>query len=223
MRWLSACLLAVFAAVPAAAPAQERKFEPVDAGAADPSWLQFRTRLMTALERKDAKFVLGTLDPKIRNGEGRADGVAEFRKVWNFDKDPGHLYTELRRLLSLGSVYVQEDKKPAALCAPYVTFQWPDDVDPLGHGAIIVREALVKARPGNRADTVATLGHALVEVADWEVPDEDPKSPQKWVKIATRAGAGYVPEEQMRSAVEHRACFRRSGNGWRMVVLLSGD
>ena len=28
------------------------------------------------LERKDAKFVLGTLDPKIRNGEGRADGVS---------------------------------------------------------------------------------------------------------------------------------------------------
>lgn len=223
MRLIAACLLAVLAAVPIAATAQERAFEPVDAGAADPSWLQFRTRLMTALERKDAKFVLGTLDPKIRNGEGRADGVAEFRKVWNFDKDPGHLYTELRRLLSLGSVYVQEDKKPVALCAPYVTFKWPDDVDPLGHAAIIVREALVKAKPGNRADTVATLGHALVEVADWEVPDEDPKSPQKWVRIATKAGPGYVPEEQVRSAVEHRACFRRSGSGWRMVVLLSGD
>jgi len=223
MRWIAASLLAVFACVPVTTQAQVRAFDPVDEGAADPSWLQFRTRLMTALERKDSKFVLGTLDPRIRNGEGRADGLAEFRKVWNFDKDPGHLYTELRRLLSLGSVYVREDKKPAELCAPYVTFKWPDDVDPLGAGAIIVREALVKAQPGNRSDTVATLGHVLVEVADWEVADEDPKSPQKWVRIATKAGPGYVPEEQVRSAVEHRACFRRSGNGWRMTVLLSGD
>jgi len=223
MRWLTACLLVALAAAPIVAPAQERKFEPVDEGAADPSWLQFRTRLMTALERKDAKAVLGTLDPKIRNGEGRAEGIAGFRKIWDFDKDPGRLYTELRRLLSLGSVYVQEYKPPPVLCAPYVTFKWPDDVDPLGHGAIIVREALVKAKPGNRSDTVAMLGPVLVEVTDWEVADEDPKSPQKWVKITTKAGPGYVPEEQLRSAVEHRACFRRSSTGWRMVVLLSGD
>lgn len=222
MRLAAACLLAVLAAATAAAQAQVRKLEPVDEGAADPSWQQFRNRLMAALERKDAQVVLGTLDPKVRNGDGRPDGAAEFRKAWDFDKSPGPLYTELRRLLSLGSVYVRVEKKPAELCAPYVTFKWPADVDPLNHGAVLVRDALVKAKPGNRADTVTTLGHDLVEVSDWEVADEDPKSPQKWVKIVTKAGPGYLPEEQVRSAVEHRACFRRGKDGWRMTVLLSG-
>ncbi|MGH8616411.1 MAG: hypothetical protein ACREUW_01870 [Burkholderiales bacterium] len=223
MRLVAACLLAAFTCAPVTTQAQVRKLEPVDEGAADPTWQQFRNRLMAALERKDAKAVLGTLDPKVRNGEGRPDGVAEFRKAWDFDKNPGSLYTELRRLLSLGSVYVREEKKPAALCAPYVTFKWPDDVDPLNHGAVLVRDALVKTKPGNRSDTVTTLGHDLVEVTDWEIVDEDPKSPQKWVKIVTRAGPGYLPEEQVRSAVEHRACFRRGANGWRMIVLLSGE
>ena len=74
MRLAAACLLAVLAAATAAAQAQVRKLEPVDEGAADPSWQQFRNRLMAALERKDAKVVLGTLDPKVRNGDGRLGG-----------------------------------------------------------------------------------------------------------------------------------------------------
>jgi hypothetical protein len=220
---LRATLLATGLLFALGADAQVRKLEPVDDGAGDPSWVRFKNQFVAALEKKDRKAVLDTLDPKVRNGEGRPDGVAEFRKAWDFDKSPDALFTELRRLLLLGSVYVREGKKPAELCAPYVTFKWPDDIDPLGGGAVLVRDALVKAKPANASGTVTTLSYDIVEVSDWEVKDDDAKSSQKWVKIKTKAGEGYLPEEQLRSAVEHRACFRRSGTGWKLTALLSGD
>jgi hypothetical protein len=33
-----------------------------------------------------------------------------------------------------------------------------------------------------------------------------------------KEGTGFVPEEQIRSPVEHSACFIRTARGWRMTV-----
>ena len=196
----------------------------VDEGAADASWQRYRRTLSVALERQDRQFVLATLDARVRNGEGRPDGIAAFRKAWDFDHDPQALFTELRELLSLGSVYVREAGKPVELCAPYVPFKWPEEVDPLNHGAVLIRDALIKAAPSQQSATITRLGQVIVGVDDWEVEDlAAPGARQKWVKVVTPAGAGYLPEEQIRSAVEHRACFRRSAQGWKLTSLFAGD
>jgi len=42
------------------------------------------------------------------------------------------------------------------------------------------------------------------------------------VKIKIKEGAGYVPEEQIRSPLEHIACFVKTANGWRMTALGAG-
>jgi hypothetical protein len=56
----------------------------------------------------------------------------------------------------------------------------------------------------------------LVDVADWEVNDQAAESKQKWVRIKIGGGEGYLPEEQIRSPIEHTACFIRTDGGWRM-------
>jgi len=86
--------------------------------------------------------------------------------------------------------------------------------------ALTAAAALVAAAD---APTLKTLSYDLVRVLDWEVADEDKASRQKWVQVKSDAGAGYLPEEQVRSPLEYRACFARQGAAWRLTGLEVGD
>lgn len=211
--------LLIAAAASAPVPAQDQKIEPVDEALRDASWAAFRARLLTAIAKRDRAFVLGILDPKIRNGSDAPRGIAEFRKQWEVDADNGAFWRELPSALSVGSAWFQRSKQQRELCAPYVLAKWPREVDPSVYGVISTREALVKTEPSWESATLATLSYHIVRVTDWEVADQDPKFGQKWVRIRLlKEGTGYVPEEHVRSPIEHTACFVRAGNGWRLTV-----
>jgi len=213
-------MLAIFAVAILAQPAhsQERTLEPVDEAGKDASWNGFRKRLLGALEKRDRKFVLGVLAQNVRNGSDSPRGIAEFRKQWHLDDNDSPFWQELSSALSLGSAWLAREKQPRELCAPYVLAKWPDDMDFTRNGVIVAREVLVKSEPSAGSETLATLSYHIVPVPDWEVDDRDAGSKQKWVKIRIKDQDGYVPEEQIRSPIEHAACFIRTENGWRLTV-----
>lgn len=230
---LQACICVLMAAAFSAA-AQERsdaarltaqpvtKLLPVDEAAKDPSWVTFRNRLLAALEARDRKFLLSIIDANIRNSMEAPRGPDSFRKMWNVDGADSTLWRELRAALFLGSAWHKPEKGPRELCAPYVPVVWPTQLDPFDYGAIVAREVLVKAEPAYDSETLATLSYDLVVVRDWELPDKAPQSAQKWVRIRLGDRDGFVPEEQVRSPIEHRACFIRTEAGWRMVAFVVG-
>ncbi|MDB5810160.1 MAG: hypothetical protein JWN94_2282 [Betaproteobacteria bacterium] len=222
MRVASALGLACLLLFAVAASAQQLKLAPVDEGASDPNWPRFKARLVEALAKRDQQFVLGIVDRRIRNMSG-TDGEAEFKKLWELQSADGPLWTELAKLLFLGSVYVKRDAKTQELCAPYVYYRWPRDNAGNASGAVIARETLLKAQPAANAVTLASLSYDLVAVADWEVADQNKESTQKWVKLKSGATEGYVPEEHVRSPLEYRACFASSGTRWRMTALEVGE
>jgi len=211
-------LLALACAVPLPLAAQERRLEPVDEAAKDMSWVNFRNRLLAALDRRDRKFALAALDRNVRNGSDAPRGIVEFRKQWHLDADDSPFWGELRSALGLGSAWLAREKRPRELCAPYVLAKWPEDIEPTKNGVVVAREALVKSEPSSASQTIATLSHVIVGVGDWEVDDKDAGSTQKWVRIWLNSGIGYVPEEQIRSPIEHAACFIKTEDGWRMTV-----
>lgn len=209
------------AAKPAAANkalASERRIEPVDEALRDASWANFRARLLEALAKRDRAYVLGILDRNIRNGSDRPRGIAEFRKQWELGAKDSPFWRLLPSALSVGSAYLARGKRPRELCAPYVLAVWPRDVDPTTYGVITAREALVKSEPSHDANTLGTLSYHIVRVTDWEVPDEDKGFAQKWVRIWYKDLIAFVPEEQIRSPIEHAVCFVRTPAGWRMTV-----
>jgi hypothetical protein len=212
------CLL-LFASVTSA---QQLKLAPVDEGASDPNWPRFKARLVEALQKRDQQFVLGIVDRRIRNMSGTG-GEAEFKKLWELQSADSSLWSELPKLLFLGSVYVKRDAKTQELCAPYVYYRWPRDNAGNASGAIIARETLLKAQPATNAANLSSLSYDLVAVTDWEVADENKESAQKWVKLKAGAIEGYVPEEHVRSPLEYRACFLNSGGRWRMTALEAGE
>ena len=197
--------------------AQERRLEPTDEAAKDASWLSFKKRLIAAIDKRDRKFILGILDKNVRTGLEGGRGVTEFRRLWELDSEQSPLWQELRTVVALPAAYHRPDKGRAELCAPYVAVRWPQDMDAFKGGAIIANEVLVKSTPTANADTVATLSYNMVEVADWEVDDRDAASKQKWVRIWLKSGIGFVPEEHIRSPIEHTACFVKGETAWRLV------
>ena len=75
-------------------------------------------------------------------------------------------------------------------------------------GAIIVKEALVKAQPAANAATLQTCHTSSSTVVGLgSRRSGQGHHAQKWVKLETAAGEGYVPEEHVRSPLEYRACF----------------
>ena len=218
MRALIWSLILVVTVASGAAWSQERKLPPIDEGAGDVSWLRFKKRLMDAIERRDKQFLLSILDKNVRNQDARARGIAHFRKQWELDTEDSPLWRELAAALQLGGAYIQRDRGPRELCAPYLLGRWPDDVEPFKHGVVISRDTPVQAEPSSASAAIGTLSYDIVNVIDWEVDDKARDAKQKWVRIRYRNRDGYIPEEQIRSPIEQAACFVKSGNGWRMTA-----
>jgi hypothetical protein len=198
--------------------AQEMKILPVDEAATDRSWVTFKNRLLTALQKHDRKFVLSIVDRNIRNGVDGGRGSVEFRKQWNIESDESPLWRELASALFLGGAYLKREKGPAELCTPYLLAKWPPDIDPFGHGVIVTSDAAVKKEPNSSSTTLQTLSYDIVPVTDWEIADREAGVAQRWVKVRVKDADGYVPEEHIRSPIEHAACFVKGVNGWRMVA-----
>ncbi|MGE4109658.1 MAG: hypothetical protein AB7E73_03060 [Burkholderiales bacterium] len=199
----------------------EQVFAPRDDAAYDQSWTRFRDQLLEAVQKRDLKFEMGIVDPNVRNGIDRPNGHLEFRRQWHVDDEDSPLWRELPRALHLGAVYYSHARMPRSLCAPYVMPHWPKNVDPRSHGAITARETAMRDAPSGAAATLASLGHSIVRVSDWEVADSDREVKQKWVKISFDEREGYIPEEHIRSPIEHLACFRKSEAGWRLTSFLA--
>ncbi len=221
-KLLRAAVATVLIAASAAVGAQQARLAPVDEAAADASWANFKTRLLDALAKRDQKALLAMVDSRIRNISGK-NGAPEFRRLWQPHSADSALWKELPKLLFLGGAYIKPSKGPAEFCAPYVRYKWPDNAPPDADGAIIAREVLLKTKPSASAPTQRTLSYDLVNVLDWEVADVESSSPQKWVKILADRAIGYVPEEQVRSPLEHRACFVKTGTSWRIVAFEVGE
>ena len=221
-KLLNATAAAVFLAASAAVTAADAKLPPVDEAAGDVSWVRFKNRLLESIVRRDGKFVTGIVAPRIRNFTDK-DGITEFRKLWEPQSASSPLWVELPKILFLGGAFVKHEKGVIEFCAPYVHFKWPEQAPADVDGAITARETLLKAKPSAASATVLALSYDLVKVLDWEVADESGDGKQHWVKIQTTAGPGFVPEEHIRSPLEYRACFAKSGAAWRLTALEVGE
>jgi hypothetical protein len=224
MQRIAGFLLLVFVLGAGNVAAQTVKLAPVDEAAGDATWTRFRARLIEALLKRDEKFMLGILDRNVRNISG-PDGVAEFRKLWEMHSADSPLWSELPKVLFLGSSFVKQDRKDKAseVCAPYVYFKWPADAPDAANAAVITREALLKAGPAASTATLQTLSYDLLHVANWEVADDNKDSKQIWVAVRGKTGTGYLPQEQVRSPLEYRACFVKRDGNWRMCGLEVGE
>src|SRR5262245_8073146 len=116
-RWFAFFLILVVVSV---AVGQERYLRPVDEANLDPSFLEFRTKLIAAAERRDAKFIYGILDPQIKLSFGGHQGVKDFKKMWAVETADTKFWMAFLPVIKNGGAFLREDgKRTGRFLAPY--------------------------------------------------------------------------------------------------------
>ena len=209
-------LAALALAAPAASQAEVRRLPPVDRCATDRSFVDFRTRLIGAVDRQNLGFILSILSQDVQSSFGGEPGRADFIAHWSLDRPAtSALWRELGAVLRLGCARVED----GALWMP--SFSAPaggDEEDELVPRFIaVVPGAVLRASASDGARVIAPL--------EWDVmtaPDNDGTSP--WIAARLADGRrGFVRRRDVRDLADYRAVFEKRGGRWRMTAFIAGD
>jgi hypothetical protein len=208
MKKLFAALFFLYATL---AAAQVGKLPPADEAARDPEFFAFRAHLQAAVARHDAAAVLAAADPKIRTSFGTGGGIEELRKKLSAANSP--LWDELGTVLAFGGAF----QEGGSYAAPYVFARWPERFDAFEHVAVLGTNVRVRAEKGTSGRILAALTFDVVRLAS-------PGIDSDWVHVKLRDGrTGYISSRYVRSPVDYRALFNKTGVGWRMTAFVAGD
>lgn len=211
------------AQLPITAPAYADKLYPVDEGAKEPSFNNFRQQLRSAIKRRDTKFILNRLDPNISVSFGVCgSGIKCFKELWQPQKPSSELWHELSKVIELGGTF-ENNENGKLFCAPYVFTKFPRQVEGKEvegvpeYSVITGKDVNVRSRPSLKAPVVATLSYDIVKTIF-----EENSNNSNWVKIATPI-PGYVSNQFVRHPIDYRACFQINKGRWVMTVFIAGD
>ncbi len=200
---------------------QEKFVKPVDEGAKDPSFLAFRKRAIAAAERKDANFIYSIIDPRIKNGFGGNDGIANFKREWKLTSKKSEFWAEFLAVMRNGGTF---SDRGTTFTAPYTFSSWPDDIDGFEYHAIFGNNVNLRKEPDLKAPVIAQLSYNVVEIQPETVPKSGKSEYPGWWLIKTLGGlSGYVRQEYVRSHIDYRAGFTKRRGVWKMDFFLAGD
>lgn len=226
MRSRSIFLPLLLAAMCSLVAAQERYLMPVDEGAKDASFLAFRNRLIAAVEKKDVKFLLSIIDPRIKIGFGGDDGIAEFKKYWKINHKGSRFWDEFSRVIKNGGKFDGSGKRIySTFTAPYTFTSWPENVD--AYHAIIGRDVNLREVPSADSKIIDRLSYNIVtlnfdESVKIGTGDEDRR--YEWAKVETLGGKkGFVKGEFVRGHLDYRASFEKQRGVWKLIFFVAGD
>ncbi len=180
---------------------------PKDETAKDKALSAFLTKLKDVLKRKDRDGLLALLAPEIDAGLRTMVGPNAFFTAWGLSDPNSSVYGVLAQILSMPGVMVGEQ-----YCAPYVSAQFPSDLDRSKHQVVLNPNVKVRETNSATAKVVATLSYEIVQVLE--------RGPE-WTKVRTQSGIdGYIPIAYLYSPAGYRACLGKNAEGvWQVQSL----
>ena len=218
-------LFALLIALAGVGLAQERFVKPVDEAPQDASFLAFRTKLIDAVERKDAAFIVSILDPRINLSFGGDEGIADFKRIWKINSKNSDFWDEFLIVIKNGGRWRNDAPKSKVFYAPYTFDSFPEDLDSFTHEAIFGSNVNLREGPDPNSRVVAQLSYNVVTVAtDPDTEAGKIREKNGWSKIKTLGGLeGWVKNEYVRSPIDYRAGFEKKRGVWKMVAFIAGD
>jgi hypothetical protein len=210
----------------AAQKSGERFVLPVDEGGKDASFKEFRDKLINAVQKRDRKFIISVLDPKIMNNYGGGVVIKDFQQIWKINSPESELWDELLAILTNGGKFEKAARlQNKQFCAPYTFSTFPNDLDAFDYSMIFGNNVNLRDRPDLKSDTVAALSYNIVKV-DYEKSIRSKARDDKftWLRVETLGGKkGFVSAKYVRSAFDYRACLEKIKGIWKMTALIAGD
>ena len=224
MKLLLILTFALFAFSNAFAQA-ERFVKPIDEAQKDASFAAFRAKLIDAANRRDAKYILSILDPKILLSYGEDAGIEDFKRMWKINSPQSEFWNEFSVVINNGGTFYKEAGANKTFWAPYTFNSFPEDLDALEYSTIFGNNVNLRAQPNTNAAVVASLSYNVVKV-DYanSIENKNKEGDYLWLKVETLGGKkGFVKSEFVRSAFDYRAGFEKKNGKWLMTVFIAGD
>jgi hypothetical protein len=220
---ITTCLVLLVATL--ATVGQERFLRPIDEAGLDPSFLAFRNKLIAAVERRDARYLVSILDPKVKMSFGEEEGVGDFKRVFSINNRNAQFWGDFLAALKLGGSFLREgDKRTGLFYSPYTYSTFPEDLDSYDESVIIGKNVPLRRDPRPNAPVVATLSYNIVRVQHETLPKSGRSEYPGWLLLKTLGGLeGFVRQRSVRSAIDWRAGFEKKRGRWVLVNFNSGD
>lgn len=199
--------------------AETLTLKPIDQAGRDPAFAAFRTQLLRAIERRDVDYVVAQASPGIKLSFGGQAGREMFRDALTGSQDwQGEAYwKELQAVIELGGVFLGD----GSFCTPYlacVEVPGCPECDPYETVFVTRADAVARGMPDPGATVVARLSYDVLKL------DAGSFSGQDWYPVLLPPGrVAYVSHADARMAVDYRARFEKTAEGWRMTVFIAGD
>ncbi|MBX3292224.1 MAG: SH3 domain-containing protein [Acidobacteria bacterium] len=221
-------LFVLFGLCGSALVAQERFIRPVDEASKDASFLAFRNRLITAVDKKDARYIYSIVDPRIQLSFGGDAGLATFKRVWKLERANSEFWKEFGLVIRNGGRFINEPNAPKQFAAPYTYSAWPDDLDSFEHLSIFGFDVNLRERPSTDSRVLGQLSYNVVRVDTSKSVTRKAGGRElggfTWYYVETLGGKkGYVSADYVRSPIDLRAGFERKRGAWRMTYFIAGD
>ena len=212
-----AVIFGLFGALPAAA--QGLRLEPVDEASRNAKFAAYRSALLDAVRRQDADYVVARADPEIKLSFGGEYGRESFRQSLTGKEEwQGESYwRELQAVLELGGVFMGD----GAFCTPYlacIDVPGCPECDPFETVYVTRADAVARVKPDPGAKVAATLSWDVLQL------DYEAAGAEGWYPVKLPDGRTvFLSNRDSRMAVDYRARFEKTTEGWRMTVFIAGD
>lgn len=204
-------------------PAQERYVKFVDEAKKDASFLAFRTKLVEAAKKRDAKYILSIIDRDIKNSFGGNDGIEEFKKTWKISSPTSDFWNEFLPVITGGGKFTEGEENVKLFFAPYSFNSFPDDLDAFSYSVIFGNKVNMRSKADMNSSVVASLSYNVVEIVNSVKANKNAKK-VSWYEVKTLGGKrGFVKAEFVRSPIDYRAGFEKQNGKWMMTAFIAGD
>jgi hypothetical protein len=198
------------------------KLYPVDESHLDPSFVDFKARLLQAVERRDLDFILRIAHSSIALGspEDFPNPRESLRRLFQPTRYESGMWQELRQMLLLGAVQTEGE-----FCAPYIHAKFPRELDPFEYLVITGENVRVRAEPSLTAEAIDTLSYDIVKldsIGYTEPVETIAGERHRWWRVLTPSGrTGHIWGKYARQPIDYEVCFKKIEGKWMMTSLVS--
>lgn len=198
-------------------PSLAAQFKPFDHARQDQSLVDFRTRLMAAVETRDFKELRPFLSQDVQLSFGGHAGIAEAERLFAERPD---LWATLAEVLRRGGGFARpQELDERIFVAPYTFFaDAPPGLDVFEFVVVTGEGVAARAQASADANVLARFSYEILPI------DQTANSNEEWQGVKLPNGrTGYVSQTYVASPVDHRAGFRKIDGQWKMIFFLAGD
>ncbi len=187
----------------------------------DSDFARFRSRLLQAVQSRDANFIRQIAAPDIKlsfGGSLKLDDVG-------IDNPKATIWVGLEKAMGTGCA--KSSQLTDTWICPQVFETWPSNLDAFTYVAIIGENVNVRASANTNSRVLGLLSNEAVKIDQKTQQREkrfDLNNLQGWTPIIMPNGdRGYVANRYVYSQIGYRAFFKKFSGKWKMTVLVTGD